>query len=139
MYSIFNKNIKMKTQTTEKLFALIIIIMLFGLTEHVSAQKKSQTIWSCNCLRRDDGCSGLNKKDTKACRATCSVYCGVKVIDRKILANDMALNDAHHAGSQISFVPIILESDNSSELFENKKNVQKLTNNSETQFTQQME
>lgn len=126
----------MKSQTTKKLFAFIIMMMFFGLTQHAFSQKKSQTtFWFCNCQRRDRGCGGLDKKDTKACRATCDGYCGVKVIDRKNLVNDMAVNDAHHPGSQISFTPIILETDNPSKLFENKK-ILKLKNNSQTVIKQ---
>jgi hypothetical protein len=130
----------MKFQTTKKIFAFIIMMMFFSLTQHAFSQKKSQkTIWACNCLSRDRGCSGLDKKYTKACRSYCIPHDGVKIIDRKNLVNDMAVNDVHHPGSQISFTPIILETDNSSKLFESKKSTLKFPNNSQTQFIQQRE
>lgn len=134
------KTNKMKIQTTKKIFTFI-MMMFFGLTQFAFAQKKSQTqIWSCNCLSRDRGCGGLNKKDTKACRTACIVYCGVKVFDRKKMVNDIALTDPSHSATQSDFTPItILESNNSSKLFESKKSLLTLKDNSQTQFIPQME
>ena len=61
----------MKSQTTKKLFAFIIVMMFLSLTQFAFAQKKCRTCYDCLCGARGYGCT------TNACKTYCAAVCNL--------------------------------------------------------------
>ena len=134
----------MKSQTTKKLFAFIIIMMFFSLTQLANAQVHPDLNgggggYFCYCANIKVGCRG-----NVNCVVFCTTACKPKTI--KIIRNPLGVTsfttiypNAVSPSIMNSFVLHQSEEMNSLKLPDNKKNLLKLYDNSETQLIQRME
>ena len=130
----------MKPPATKKLFAclsgrkafIIATIMFSSFTEFAIGQKSS-TIYFCRCAYRNYGC-----KTTK-----CVAYCGPRCnLIALIPVNATSLKNSYpNHVSQLNFTPIAItqSEDNSTKLFESKRNFIKLSANSKNELIHEME
>ncbi|MFV8324976.1 hypothetical protein [Flavobacterium sp. ZS1P14] len=108
----------MKTQTSKKLFAFIITVMMFsGFTQFASAQKgcndkhpcpsggmciNKRCVWFCQCNLRGYGCSG-----NPDCISFCRSYCPIPFAENK--SNDETIfNGIYHPDSQSAGISFTL-------------------------------
>jgi hypothetical protein len=108
----------MKTQTSKKLFAFIITVMMFsGFTQFTSAQKgcndkhpcpsggiciNKRCVWFCNCSVRGYGCSG-----SPDCISFCRSYCPISFVKNESNVETI-LTGNYHPNSQSASISFTL-------------------------------